>query len=207
VTDVPVVARSPIAPLPPIVVTDGWEVSGRRSTAPLRITDATPLAKVLVRAPEDGPTADALGVPFARAARDGDGTLVIGSGPGEWLLLGPPGHARQIADRVPAAADELVTVLDFTDSRALVRLRGDACADLLAKVCAIDLSDATSPNGSAVRTSVAKLVTDLVRDDDGGTRAYLLHCERSSGQYLYDALLDAGDEFGIDTDGFTSPGI
>jgi hypothetical protein len=30
----------------------------------------------------------------------------------------------------------------------------------------------------------------------------LLHCERSSGQYLADALLDAGAEFGVETDGF-----
>jgi hypothetical protein len=30
----------------------------------------------------------------------------------------------------------------------------------------------------------------------------LLHCERSSGQFLFDALLDAGAEFGIDIQGF-----
>jgi len=29
---------------------------------------------------------------------------------------------------------------------------------------------------------VAKVVTDVVRDDFDGTRSYLLHCERSSGQ-------------------------
>ena len=30
-----------------------------------------------------------------------------------------------------------------------------------------------------------------------GTPAYLVACDRSFGQYLFDALLDAGDEFGI----------
>ena len=34
-------------------------------------------------------------------------------------------------------------------------------------------------------------------------RSYLLHCERSVGQYLFDALLDAGAEFGVEVDGFT----
>jgi glycine cleavage system aminomethyltransferase T len=46
-----------------------------------------------------------------------------------------------------------------------------------------------------------------VRDDLGGLRSYLLHCERASGQYLFDALMDAGDEFGIGVDGFVGPGI
>jgi sarcosine oxidase, subunit gamma len=45
-----------------------------------------------------------------------------------------------------------------------------------------------------------------VRDDRGGEISYLLHCERSSGQYLFDALIDAGDEFGIEVDGFVDPG-
>ena len=41
-----------------------------------------------------------------------------------------------------------------------------------------------------------------VRDDLGATPSYLLHCERSSGRYLHEALLDAGREFGIEPDGF-----
>ena len=91
----PVVARSPIAPAPPVRVEAGWEVSGCRSDAALTITDCTPLAKVHLRAPWNGAMAKALGVPFGRAARDPDGPwLVVGSGPGEWLVLAPPGHGR-----------------------------------------------------------------------------------------------------------------
>jgi len=40
-----------------------------------------------------------------------------------------------------------------------------------------------------------------VRDDFDGTRSYLLHCERSSGQYLFDVLVDAGVEFGLEIAG------
>jgi glycine cleavage system aminomethyltransferase T len=54
---------------------------------------------------------------------------------------------------------------------------------------------------------VAGVATDILRDDRGGTRSYLLHCERSSGQYLFDSLLDAGREFGVEADGFLAPGI
>ena len=200
------VARSPIAPVPPTTIEHGWEVSARRSAAELKITDCTPLAKILVQAPADGELARALGIPFGRAARDAHGTLVVGSGPGEWLLLAAPGTSAAITLRAEGVQDEgLVSVFDATHGRALMRIIGAKAPDLLAKVCAIDFADEVTPDGAAFRSSVAKLVTDVVRDDSGETRSYLLHCERSSGQYLFDALIDAGDEFGIEVDGFVDP--
>ena len=197
------VARSPISP---VTVEHGWEISARRSGADLRIMDCTPLAKVLVRASTDGEVARTLGVPFGRAARDEHGTLIVGSGPGEWLLLAPPGATAAVARRVEVVPDEgLVSVFDATHGRALMRLTGARAADLLAKVCGVDLSEEVTPDGAAFRSSVAKLVTDVLRDDSNEVRSYLLHCERSSGQYLYDALIDAGDEFGIEVEGFVTP--
>jgi heterotetrameric sarcosine oxidase gamma subunit len=200
------IARSPISPAPPVTVEHGWEISARRSGADPRIMDCTPLAKVLVLASADGEVARALGVPYGRAARDEHGTLVVGSGPGEWLLLAPSGTSAAVAGRVEEVPDEgLVSVFDATHGRALMRITGTRAADLLAKVCGIDLSEEVAPDGAAFRSSVAKLVTDVVRDDRDGERSYLLHCERSSGQYLFDALIDAGAEFGIEIEGFVAP--
>ena len=205
------VARSPIAPPPPVVVIDGWEVSGRRAGAGLTLTDCTPLAKVGVRAPIGGGAAAELAVPFGRAAGIAGGTLVIGAGPGEWLLLAAPGQgpaltgrAEELAARFPG---ELITATDLTHGRALLRLAGARGDDVLAKVCGIDTGDGITPDGAAFRTSVAAVATDVIRDDTGGVRSYLLHCERSSGAYLFGELLAAGSEFGIEIDGFTTPGI
>ena len=199
------VARSPIAPAPPVTVEHGWEISARRSGADLRIADCTPLAKVLVRASTDGEVARTLGIPFGCTARDEHGTLVVGSGPGEWLLLAPPGASVAVAGRVKEVPDdELVSVFDATHGRALMRITGARAPELLAKVCGVDLSEEVTPDGAAFRSSVAKLVTDVVRDDREGERSYLLHCERSSGQYLFDALIDAGEEFGIEVEGFVA---
>ena len=185
-------------------------MSARESDVPLRLLDCTPLAKVLVRADPSGPVASALGVPCGRAARDRHGTLVVGSGPGEWLLVGPVGAEATLAARVRGVAATAVAggldvgfasvVEPFTHSRALVRLVGVHAPRLLAKVCAVDLG--AVPDGTALRTSVARLATDVVRHDLAATPSYLLHCERSSGRYLHEALLDAGRELGIEPDGF-----
>lgn len=206
-----VIARSPIPPAPPLRVETGWEVSGQHSDAELTITDCTPLAKVQLRAPWNGAMAAALGVPFGWSARQ-DGILLVGSGPGEWLALGPPGTALEVAGQLAAAAaaaapDEFVTVIDLTHGRALVRLTGSQAAQLAACLCGVDLADDMMPDGAAFRSSVAGVATDVVRDDRAGIRSYLLHCERSSGRYLFGALVSAGEPAGIGVDGFRAPGI
>ena len=205
------VARSPIAPAAPVRVQAGWEVSGCRSDAALTITDCTPLAKVHVRAPWNGAMAKALGVPFGRASRDA-GWLVAGSGPGEWLVLAPPGAAAAVAGRLTetaagSAPEEFVSVIDLTHGRALVRVTGAQAPDLLALLCPVDLDADMTPDGAAFRSALAGVACEFIRDDRAGTRSYLMHCERSSGQYLFSSLVSAGEPLGIDIDGFTLPGI
>jgi heterotetrameric sarcosine oxidase gamma subunit len=198
----------------------GWEVSGGRSEAALTIADCTPLAKVHLRAPWNGAMAKALGVPFGRADRDGaspeGGWLVVGSGPGEWHVLAPPGAAAAVTDwlatvAADAAGDEFVSMTDLTHGRALVRVTGPDAAGLLARLCGADLHDDMAPDGAALRSGVAGVATDVIRDDtmiDGAAvPSYLLHCERSSGQYLFGALVSAGESLGIGVDGFRLPGI
>jgi heterotetrameric sarcosine oxidase gamma subunit len=206
-------ARSPLPMGAPAGVVGGWQV-GVAEAAEDRLTlaDRSPLAKVLVRAALDGPTAEHL-VARGRAARDADGTLVCGIGPGEWLLLAPPGSAAGLVDRwdetaagsagdrKPDGNGELVSAIDVTSARALLRLTGDQAVDLLATVCGVDFDDRVTPNGCAFRTSVAKVTAEVVRDDTHH-RSYLLACDSSYGRYLHGALLDAGAAFGIEATGF-----
>ncbi|MPZ80893.1 MAG: FAD-dependent oxidoreductase [Actinophytocola sp.] len=174
----------------------------------LVLADHSVLAKVLVRATHDGAMAAALGTRFGAVTRESDGSLVVGAGPGEWLVLGATGTGDKLLERLCALATEageFTSVVDLTHGRALVRLTGDRATDLLATVCAIDLADDVTPNGAALRTHVAGLVTDLVRDDRESVPSYVLHCERSSGQSLWDALLDFGTEYGIEIGGDPVP--
>jgi heterotetrameric sarcosine oxidase gamma subunit len=85
-------------------------------------------------------------------------------------------------------------VVDVTHAHALLRLTGTAASGVLEKLCPVDLADPVTPDGAAFRSLVAGVTATVVRDDVEGGRSYLLQCGRSYGQYLRDALLDAGTE-------------
>jgi sarcosine oxidase subunit alpha len=182
-----------------------WEVSAQPSTGPLTVEDQTALTKIEVRSTFNGSAAKQLQTSFGRAIRDDQGRLIVGSGPGQWHVFGEPGTADELLkelQQMADSADELTTVVDLTHGRAVFRITGPESVELLSKLCSIELSDDMVPNGSALRGSVAGVVTDIVRDDVDGTRSYLIHCERSSGQYLWDTLFDAGAEYRLEEAGF-----
>jgi len=135
--------------------------------------------------------------------RNSSGNLVVGTGPDEWLVLGPAGSVEAVlAGLEGTGQSELATVLDVTHGGVLFRLTGADAHRLLEKVCAIDFSEDVTPDGAVFRSSVARITTEVIRDDVAGVRSYLLHSDRSSGQYQLDALLDAGGEFNIGVDGY-----
>lgn len=198
------VAHSPISPANPAAEIGGWLVSRRRSSAPLTLTDLTPLAKVAVRAAPVGSMAETLATGHCQVSRQHD-VVLTSAAPGEWLALAAPGTQASVTawlEELALRSGQFVSVIDLTHARALLRLTGRQAADVLAKECALDLADRGCPDQRALRTAVSGLAVDVVRDDLAGTPSYLLHCERSSGQYLFDSLLDAGEELGIDVDGF-----
>jgi heterotetrameric sarcosine oxidase gamma subunit len=166
--------------------------------ATLTLADCSPMTKVLVHAPPAGPLADRLGAPFGRARRADDATLILRVRPAQWLVFAAPGRGPELVEQWEgAASNEFVSVLDVSDGRTVLRLTGDTAPALLAKICALDLDSA--PDGSAQRSSVAKVNAEIVRvDRPDGRRSYLLACDRSYGRFLFDAVADAGAEFSID---------
>ena len=197
------VARSPLSHTGETVTVDGWEYAATAATGPVVIADRSTLTKVQVRVAATDEVIEAIGTRFGRAAWRGD-RLVVGSGPDEWVVLGAPGTASELAEELASSAGAAdpreVVVMDLTHGRALLRVSGPATMSLMQRVTAVDLDDRLIPNGSALRSSLAKVVTDIVRDDVDGEPSFLLHCERSSGRYLQESLLAAGRDLGAVAD-------
>ena len=83
------------------------------------------------------------------------------------------------------------------DGRQML-ITGNEAADLINRVCALDLNDGMFPNGAAARTLFAGVATEIIRDDENGVPSYLLLPSRSFSTYVLDVILDAGAEFGLD---------
>jgi sarcosine oxidase subunit alpha len=125
---------------------------------------------------------DLSGVPLARrfGAEVAAGTAQRADGSMEWSVT--PGEST-VMNRSGS--------VDLTHVRAVFRLSGLRSAEVLAAVCALDLSEDMLPDLAAARTSIADVATELVRDDVEGVPSYLLLPSRSFGNYLWQVLGDA----------------
>lgn len=164
----------------------------------LVLADASATTKWLVRASASGAVADRLGAPFGSSSSGAGGAVVLGSRPGEWIVLGTAAVVADAIDGLDALdPSDHVSALDWTHGRALFRVTGADAPRMLEKVCSLDWSDPMTPDGAVASASVAKVTCDIARHDVDATPSYLVFCDRSFGQYLFDALIDAGDEFGL----------
>jgi heterotetrameric sarcosine oxidase gamma subunit len=121
--------------------------------------------------------------------------------PTEFYLFGKSASAK-----LPSAADlddgftkakRFAHATDFTHGKAVLKLSGAAAPEALLKVCGLDFHETAFPNMQVKQTSAAKIKTLVARCDENDTYTFLLHADRPFGQYLWDILSDAGQEFGI----------
>ena len=165
----------------------------------LLLIDISATTKWLVRASgSPDAVAERLGAPFGSSSTAAGGATVLGSRPGEWILVGTAGAVAEAVEGLSQLdSSDFVSCLDWTHGRALFRVTGNEATRMLEKVCSLDWSDPMTPDGAVASASVAKVTCDIARNDVDGVASYLVFCDRSFGQYLFDALIDAGDEFGL----------
>lgn len=164
------------------------------------VADGEPQSDAAQSDTDDGPASE-----LAAGAIVDDGAtheaLILGSRPGEWIVLGSgeavDGVIEEVFRQGEADDSDLVTARDLTHPRGVFRLTGTTSVSTLEKVCSLDWSDPMMPDGAVASASVAKVTCDIARNDVDGAPSYLIFCDRSFGQYLFDALIDAGTEFGI----------
>lgn len=127
----------------------------------------------------------------------------------ELALLSPQVHTS--LERWQAvSSDTLLTLTDVTHGRGFLALAGARTAEVLAKVCGLNFSDAAFPNLYAAQTLLAKVRALVLRADAAQLPLYHLIVDRSLTAYVWDVLLDAAQEFDgmkLTTDQLTMLGV
>jgi len=136
-----------------------------------------------------------------------DDILIAKLTPDEFLILTSPGNEHEISDSLEkeiADPNGFVTVLDRTSGLVGLYLQGPRCIPLLSKLCPLPLGPEKFPDLHVAQTSFAKTRTTIIRHDRNGSLAFELYADRSYGGYLWEAILDAGTEFGIQPVGWSA---
>ncbi len=85
--------------------------------------------------------------------------------------------------------------LPYQDSHSCFMICGKHCAELFAKLCAVDLRVHKFPNMGVAQTSLARINAIIIRRDLADTQGYFILVASSLVEYLWDCLLDAMQEF------------
>jgi heterotetrameric sarcosine oxidase gamma subunit len=109
----------------------------------------------------------------------------------EYLLLveSPELWEATFARLVDAAGGQRATVSDLTHGYGKLELSGSQATALLPRLCGLDFSKRSFPNGRVAQSSVAKVHATLVRvDERGNPPNYLLLVDRSVSVYVWQVM-------------------
>jgi sarcosine oxidase, subunit gamma len=127
-----------------------------------------------------------------------DGSLIARLSHTEYLVLGSlqdAGARVQREEQQWRFSESANYLLPRADSHAWLLLRGPCIAEVMAKLCGVDLRDSAFAPGAVAQTSAARISVILIRPERAATPCLHLLCDRASAHYFHGALLDAMQEF------------
>ena len=151
---------------------------------------------------ETGPVGRAVRVPSQSLQLDTQtGGLLCSLTKNHARLISPPGTASAVHTRVESVIQQItdsacIHLTDVTSNFTAVQIVGPHSRDLLRKLTALDLRPAQFPDLSCAQGSLASIHALVLRADIQAHLAYQVYCGREFGAHVWDALLDAGQEFG-----------
>src|SRR5438093_3351790 len=178
------------------------------------LCDISPVGKLDLQGKESVPVLERLFFPSAvpqggqaqrMVLKNTDGVAVVEGlccrlGSDHVLIITAPDTvavAEQTLTQYMEAANGCMHLTNLTSALAAVQLVGPYSRDLLCKLTALDLSPRQFADLTCAQGSVAKVHAFVVRADIGSELAYEVYCGREFGEYLWDTLRDAGQEFGV----------
>lgn len=85
---------------------------------------------------------------------------------------------------------------DVTSAYTVIQVSGPRSRELLRKLTALDLGAGTFPDLTCAQTGIAGVHALILRADVRALLSFQVCCGRESGAFVWDAILDAGREFG-----------
>ena len=194
---------------PAVYTTVDEEVDRLRGAA--GITDVSPDGKISLQGSSIGSMVDGA---FAEARSDeglraGECAFVANSGKphappvllarlasDEMVAFTGPPEREGVRDSLASHAGPTAQAVDLTSALAGAAITGPSAALVLSSVSGLDTSPDNLPDMGCAQGEAAGVHGIFVRADRGGVPGYRLYFGREYGEYVWEALLDAGREYG-----------
>jgi sarcosine oxidase subunit gamma len=166
------------------------------------MVDLTGLPRVGFRGAQSGEYLQSRGFSLPdkpnQAVTQPDGSHVARLSQTEYLLLGSlRDRGERIADEEARwELDHLANyLLPREDSHAWMQLSGLHTAEVMAKLCGVDLRSAAFAEGAVAQTSAARINVIVINISSESHTIFHILCDRASLEYFKGALMDAMAEF------------
>jgi heterotetrameric sarcosine oxidase gamma subunit len=188
---------------------DGWQVAQNfgkaASTESVALCDQSHRGKIRIEGQTAGAMLDAdeLAIGVGKAVDDG---RVYRLRRDLFFVTTVAGAVADVAGSLTTQAansPDLITVTDVTHGNAELWLIGPNSAELLSRLCGLDFHNSQLQDGTAKQSSIAKTTQLIIRRDLGEQPAYALIGGRSLAAYLWQTILEAGQDLGIQPIGST----
>jgi sarcosine oxidase subunit gamma len=116
---------------------------------------------------------------------------VLWLGPDEWLVVGPPGTAAEVAGQLAAAVGDEGAVVDLSANRVVLELAGPDSREVLATCCPLDLHPRVFGPGRCAGTLLAG--AQVILEQTAEEPAFRLYVRPSFVAYAVDWLTAGAD--------------
>ena len=166
------------------------------------LVDLTERSRLGFRGPDSTAYLEARGfeVPDTpnRARYQSDGSWVVQLSNTEYFLLGSPeDEGRRLAEEESSwsLTDLANYLLPRHDSHAWLQLKGPRIAEVMSKLCGVDMREKAFGNGDVLQTQVARLSAVVVNTGTPEEKCFELLYDRCSAKYMTEVVADALAEF------------
>ena len=115
----------------------------------------------------------------------------------EVYVITAPDKVRSIVCSLEPRLNGCAHLVDVSSGFAAVKVVGPLSRQMLSKLTELNLNPKRFPNLSCAQTKLAELYTLVLRHDEAAQDSYEVHVERSYGEFVWDAMLEAGDELNV----------